>query len=58
MQHKLLTETAAFSAPRHYPGSARRPVQTVIVAPGNWRVTFAIAAATFIGVFAVAAFIL
>ena len=58
MQHKLITETATFSAPRHYAGTARRPVHTVTVAPGNWRVTFALAAATFIGVFAVAAFVL
>lgn len=58
MQHKLLTETATFSAPRHYPGTARRPVQTVTVAPTNWRVTFALAAATFVGVFAAVAFIL
>ena len=58
MQHKLLTETAAFSAPRHYPGSARRPVHTVTVAPGNWRVTFALAAATFAATFVVVAFIL
>ena len=58
MQHKLLTETATFSAPRHYPGSVRRPVHTVTVAPVSWRVTFAIAAATFVGVFAVVAFVL
>lgn len=58
MQHKLLTETATFSAPRHYAGTARRPAHTVTAAPGNWRVTFALAAATFVGVFAVAAFIL
>ena len=58
MQHKLLTETAAFSAPRHYPGSARRPVQTVIVKPIGWRVTFALAAATFAATFVVVVFVL
>ena len=58
MQHKLLTETAAFSAPRHYPGSARRPAQTVTAAPVSWRVTFALAAATFAATFVVVAFIL
>lgn len=58
MQHKLLTETAAFSAPRHYAGTARRPAQTVTAAPVSWRVTFALAAATFVGVFAVVTFIL
>ena len=58
MQHKLLTETAAFSAPRHYPGSARRPVHTVTVKPIDWRVTFALAAATFAATFVVVAFVL
>lgn len=58
MQHKLITETATFSAPRHYAGTARRPVQTVTVQPVSWRVTFALAAATFVGVFAVVAFVL
>ncbi len=59
MQHKLITETATFSAPRHYTGTARRPVQTVTVAaPLNWRVTFALAAATFVGVFVAVAFVL
>ena len=58
MQHRLLTDTATFSAPRHFAGTARRPVQTVTVAPTNWRVTLALAAATFVGVFAVAAFVL
>lgn len=58
MQHKLITETATFSAPRHYAGTARRPVHTVTVAPVSWRVTFALAAATFVGVFAVVAFVL
>lgn len=58
MQHKLITETATFSAPRHYAGTARRPVHTVTVAPVSWRVTFALAAATFVGVFAVVAFVI
>lgn len=58
MQHKLLTETATFSAPRHYAGTARRPAHTVTAAPGNWRVTFALAAATFAATFVVVAFIL
>ncbi len=58
MQHRLLTGTATFSAPRHYTGTARRPVQTVTVAPVSWRVTFALAASTFVGVFAVVAFVL
>lgn len=58
MQHKLITETATFSAPRHCTGTARRPVQTVTVAPVSWRVTFALAAATFAATFAVVAFIL
>ncbi len=58
MQHKLITETATFSAPRHYAGTARRPVQTVAVQSIDWRVTFALAAATFVGVFAVVAFVL
>lgn len=58
MQHKLITDTAVFSAPRHYPGTARRPVHTVTAAPGNWRVTFALAAATFVGVFVAVAFVL
>lgn len=58
MQHKLITETATFSAPRHYAGTARRPVQVVTVKPVSWRVTFALAAATFVGVFAVVAFVL
>lgn len=58
MQHKLITETATFSAPRHYAGTARRPVQTVTVAPVSWRVTFALAAATFVGVFVAVAFVL
>ena len=56
MQHRLLTDDARFSPPRHYAGTVRRPVQTV--APTDWRVTLALAAATFVGVFAVAAFIL
>ena len=56
MQHRLLTDDARFSPPRHYAGTVRRPVQTVTVAPTNWRVTLALAAATFVGVFAVAAF--
>lgn len=58
MQHKLITETATFSAPRHYAGTARRPVQTVTVKPIDWRVTFALAAATFAATFVVVAFIL
>lgn len=58
MQHKLITETAVFTAPRHYTGTARRPVQAVTVAPVSWRVTFALAAATFVSVFAVVAFVL
>ena len=58
MQHRLLTDGATFTAPRHYTGTARRPVHTVTVAPVSWRVTFALAAATFVGVFAVVAFVL
>lgn len=58
MQHRLLTDTATFSAPRHYAGTARRPVHTVTVAPGSWRVTLALAAATFVGVFVAVAFVL
>lgn len=58
MQHKLITETAVFTAPRHFAGTARRPVHTVTVQPIGWRVTFALAAATFVGVFAVVAFVI
>lgn len=58
MQHRLLTDDARFSPPRHYAGTVRRPVQTVTVAPVSWRVTFALAAATFVGVFVAVAFVL
>ena len=59
MQHKLITETATFSAPRHFAGTARRPVHTVTTAaPLNWRVTFALAAITFAATFGVVAFVL
>lgn len=58
MQHKLITETATFSAPHHY--RPARPVRETVAIPAtnNWRVTFAVAAATFVGVFAVVAFVL
>lgn len=57
MQHRLLTDGATFTAPRHYTGTARRPVQA-IAKPSGWRVTVALAAATFAAVFAVALIVL
>lgn len=55
--HKLITDGARFSPPSHYAGTARRPVQAV-AKPSGWRVTVALAAATFAAVFAVALIVL